>query len=174
MTANAFARLENGQIDKAKAMGERERLAALRVDNEDKYGNDYASNKALRRRLRAVRKEAKQLDTHRQALGINPSVKLLPLSKEDHLLASATQFDSDSKFRRNHAHSRRMVQSQSIFANAPSGKGYRPPKAPETSSKAAATSGSSSRKRPSNVDRLKLLSKRQRMEAAPSLAAPRR
>jgi hypothetical protein len=32
------------QVDKARAMGERERLSALRVDNEDKYGRDFAAN----------------------------------------------------------------------------------------------------------------------------------
>lgn len=87
-------------------MGERERLVALRLDSEDKHKNDYAANKALRRRLRGVRKEAKALDAHRQALGVHPSVRLLPSSEEDALLASATQFDLDSKFYRNQAHKR--------------------------------------------------------------------
>lgn len=49
------------QIDKAKALGERERLALLHADNEDKHGsgNDYKANKAssVRCQLRTARTE---------------------------------------------------------------------------------------------------------------------
>uniref|UniRef100_A0A061R9W8 Coiled-coil domain-containing protein 130 n=1 Tax=Tetraselmis sp. GSL018 TaxID=582737 RepID=A0A061R9W8_9CHLO len=110
--ANPFARLENGEIDRAKAMGERERLTAMRMDSDRKQRDDYVANKALRRRLRGVRKEAKALDSHRQRLGLHSSVKLLPHNAEDDLLASATQFDTDWRFRRNAEHSRWGLGSQ--------------------------------------------------------------
>lgn len=120
INSNPFARLENGQIDKAKAMGERERLAHLHADNEEKHGtgNDYNANKALRRRLRAVRKESKALEAHRRAIGVSEAVKLLPHSEEEALVASATQFDTEGKFRRNAQHSRRLLHSQSIFSGS--------------------------------------------------------
>jgi len=161
INSNPFARLENGQIDKAKALGERERLALLHADNEDKHGsgNDYKANKALRRRLRTLRKEAKALDAHRDAIGVNEAVKLLPHCAEDSLVASATQFDVDSRFQRSLQHRRRAVQGQSIFSASAS---YKP--------RAGKPSGSAAQRnpqhKPSNTGRLQLLAKRRRMDAS--------
>ena len=49
-----LARLENGERDKAVARGEAVRMSHLRELNNERYKDDYAANKALRRRLRCV------------------------------------------------------------------------------------------------------------------------
>ena len=47
-----LARLEHDEHSKAVAREEAMRVSDLRADSDDRWKNDYAGNKALRRRLR--------------------------------------------------------------------------------------------------------------------------
>ena len=74
-------------------------------------------NKALRRQLRAVRKEDKATDARRAALGLPEHVKLLPEAQSDALLASAQRY-GEQRFAQNWRHTRRGIASGSIFTPA--------------------------------------------------------
>ncbi|KAK9828722.1 hypothetical protein WJX72_001716 [[Myrmecia] bisecta] len=97
-----FFRLEHGTEDNRKARIAVDRLVELHDDSEAKYRNDYEMNKALRRQVRAARKDEQQRDQQRDALGLPSHISLLPASAEDAAHAAQVRFGaSGSRFEQN-------------------------------------------------------------------------
>lgn len=132
--ADAFARLEHGEADRAVARLDAVDIAVLREDNEAKCGDDYEINKRLRRRMRVARGEEKARDAQRVALGLPEHIPLLPESGQDALRASAVIYGGgDQMFRDNWKKARRAIAGSSIFsagAVAAAAGGKRPAPAP--------------------------------------------
>eukprot|EP00252_Welwitschia_mirabilis_P008930 TRINITY_DN2119_c0_g1_i1.p1 TRINITY_DN2119_c0_g1~~TRINITY_DN2119_c0_g1_i1.p1 ORF type:complete len:313 (+),score=71.22 TRINITY_DN2119_c0_g1_i1:230-1168(+) len=110
--ANPFYSLEHGGEDLQKAKEAEPYLIRLQRTSDQKHGDDYARNKALRAELRQQKKRVAEETAYAKEKGLG--IRLLPPSKEDAELAAKVKFAA--KFDRNKKDKRKAIMSSSIFS----------------------------------------------------------
>lgn len=139
--ADPFYRLEHLGEDAQRAKEAEPLLVRMQRASNIKHQNDYSLNRSLRAQLREQKERVKAETDYSKKLGLG--LRLLPPSKEDAEEASKTKFAH--KFEANRKQKRATIFASSIFSQG-SGKRNRP-------------SGGSDEK-------LQLLAKRRKMDAA--------
>jgi coiled-coil domain-containing protein 130 len=108
-----FYRLEHKEEDKRKAAARAKGTDGLLQLQQRQY-DDYDANSSLRSRLRAKKREDKQLEQEGKAKGLT-GVALLPLDPEDSKQAREVHFSRQSGVRESKLARRLAIKSASIF-----------------------------------------------------------
>ena len=122
LAADPFAMLERGAATggEQRAKAAAPSIRALHATSDDRWGDHYAVNKALRRAMRGQRKEIAANEAEAKRLGLPEGMTLLPNTEEDQTLAREAFRGKDSEgmdvFDRNRAKSRSAIARSSIFS----------------------------------------------------------
>lgn len=114
---DALGRLEVAEEDKQRASSEFTVLNELREQSGDRFRDDAANNRLLRKAMRSARKEEQARDGRRQQLGLPESVTLQPETALDRLRAAAVDYGGGAKQRMvGWKNDRRKIANSSIFS----------------------------------------------------------
>jgi len=149
-----FYRLEHTQAEQKRAKERRPELTRLYEKSEETTLRDYEANKALRRGLRAQRKEGRALTAEGAALGLPSHIPLLGRADADADAAAAVSFRGG--FEGDRKRKRAEIRTGSIFAH-----------------RTATAAAGASRRPASQADKAAKLLQRQRSAGSAVLGARR-
>lgn len=89
---DAIGKLEVAEMDRRRAMDTYSEIDRLRGESMDRFGDDVARNRELRRVMRSARKEEQQRAARRDELGLPNHIALLPETGMDGLRAASVNF----------------------------------------------------------------------------------
>lgn len=108
-----MSRLEKRLTNERQARVDNRNLESIKELSYDRYGDDAARNRELRRSMRSVRDDVRKRERRRDELGLSREIDLLPETRMDRARASAVVFQG--KTREHTLQKRKKIMKQGIF-----------------------------------------------------------